>query len=279
MVLPALIVLFVINFAPIVDTFVTSLENYFLPTPETRHFVGLGNYIALFHDLRFINSLRLTLIYTCSVVIIESVLGFLIAILLSRQSWGSGFIRGVLLLPIVLTPITVAFMWRIMFSPTLGIINYILGLVHIPPQLWIFGPAQALPSLFIVDAWQKTSIMILIFVTGFLALPGQVLEAGEIDGASAWQRLWLIKVPLMRPVLMVAILFQTIDAARLFDMIFILTRGGPGTSTETLSLLTYLSGFGFLKMGYAAASGVILFLIIAVLAQLLIRFGRVRFDQ
>jgi multiple sugar transport system permease protein len=279
MVLPALVVLFVVNFAPIADTFITSLDNYFLPTPAARHFVGFANYVALFHDARFFNSLKLTLVYTASVVAIETVLGFVIAILLSRQSWGSKFIRGVLLLPIVLTPITVAFMWRVMFSPTLGIINYLLGFLHIPPQLWIFGPGQALPSLFIVDTWQKTPVMILIFVTAFLALPNQVIEAGEIDGASAWQRLWLLKVPLMKPVLMVGILFQTIDAARLFDMIFILTRGGPGTSTETLSLLTYLNGFGFLKMGYAGASGVILFLIIAVLSQFIIQIGKVRIDQ
>lgn len=99
-----------------------------------------------------------------------------------------------------------------------------------------------------------------------------------IDGASPWQSLWRIKIPLMKPVMVVAILFQTIDAARLFDIIFILTRGGPGTATETLSLLTYLNGFGFLKMGYAAASGLVLTLIIAVLALLIIRFGKVQLD-
>jgi len=112
----------------------------------------------------------------------------------------------------------------------------------------------------------------------FLGLPDEVLEAGMIDGASPWQSLWRIKIPLMKPVMVVAILFQTIDAARLFDIIFILTRGGPGTATETLSLLTYLNGFGFLKMGYAAASGLVLTLIIAVLALLIIRFGKVQLD-
>jgi multiple sugar transport system permease protein len=279
MILPALIVLAVINFAPIVQTFITSLQDYFLPTPAARHFVGLGNYITLFQDDRFMNSLRLTLIYTVSVVILETLLGFGIALLLSRHTWGSNFVRGILLLPIILTPITVAFMWRVMFSPSIGIFNYFLSLVHLPGQMWIFSPDQALPSMFLVDMWQKTPTMILIFVTGFLALPEEVLEAGLIDGASPWQLLWHIKVPLMKPVLMVGILFQTIDAARLFDMIFILTRGGPGTSTETLSLLTYLNGFGFLKMGYAAAIGVVLFLIIAVISQLIIRLGGVQIDQ
>jgi multiple sugar transport system permease protein len=277
--LPALVVLFAINLAPIAGTFLTSLQDYFLPKPAARHFIGLANYITLFRDTRFHNSLYLSLIYTFSVVILETIVAFIIALLLSRQSWGSNLVRGLLLLPVFITPITVGFMWRVMFNPTLGIINYLLSFFHIPPQLWIFGPKQALPSLFLVDMWQKTPVLILVFVTAFLTLPSEAIEAGTIDGASSWQRLWLIKVPLMKPMLMVGILFQTIDAARLFDMIFILTRGGPGTTTETLSLLTYLIGFGFLRMGYAAACGVILFLIVAVLSQFIIRLGGVRIEQ
>ncbi len=278
MALPALVVLIGINLIPIVNTFVTSLQDYFLPAPDARHFIGLDNYIKLFQDDRFLNSFRLTLIYTFSVVVLETVLGFVIALLLSRQTRGSNLIRGVLLLPIILTPITVAFMWRVMFNPSIGILNYFLSFLNIPAQMWIYSTGQALPSLFLVDIWQKTPTMILIFVTGFLGLPDEVLEAGMIDGASSWQSLWRIKIPLMKPVMMVAILFQTIDAARLFDTIFILTRGGPGNATETLSLLTYLNGFGFLKMGYAAASGVILTLVIAILSLLIIRLGKVQLD-
>lgn len=278
MLLPAILVLIAINLIPIINTFTTSLQDYFLPTPNARHFIGFENYLNLFQDDRFLNSLRLTLIYTFSVVVLETVIGFIIALLLSRQTWGSNFIRGILLLPVILTPITVAFMWRVMFSPTIGILNYFLSFLKIPGQMWIYSPTQALPTLFLVDIWQKTPVMILIFVTGFLALPDEIMEAGKIDGASSWQLLWLLKVPLMKPVLMVGILFQTIDAARMFDMIFILTRGGPGTSTETLSLFTYLNGFGFLKMGYAAASGVILTLIIAILALIIIRVGKIQID-
>jgi multiple sugar transport system permease protein len=278
MLLPALVILFTINFAPMVYTILTSLQNYFLPMPARRHFVGLGNYAALIQDDRFRNALSLTLMYVFFAVILEVILGFIIALLLSRNTWGSGFVRGVLLLPIVLTPITVAFMWRVMFSPTIGILNYFLSLLHLPPQLWIYSPDQALPSLILVDIWQKTPVMILIFVTGLLALPDEVIEASQIDGASAWQQIWQIKVPLIKPILMVGILFQTIDAARLFDVIFIMTRGGPGVATETLSLYTYLNGFGFLKMGYAAASGIALFILIAVMAQLIISFGKVQFD-
>lgn len=279
MVLPALVVLVGINLIPIINTVITSLQDYFLPTPDARQFVGLDNYINLFKDERFRNSFWVTLKYTFSVVALETALGFIIALLLSRQTRGSNLIRGALLLPIILTPITVAFMWRVMFNPSIGILNYLLSFMNIPPQMWIYSTEQALPSLFLVDIWQKTPTMILIFVTGFLALPDEVLEAGMIDGASSWQSLWQIKIPLMKPVMMVAILFQTIDAARLFDTIFILTRGGPGTATETLSLLTYLNGFGFLKMGYAAASGLVLTVMIAVLALLVIRLGKVQLDE
>lgn len=278
MVLPALLVLVAINLIPIINTFITSLQDYFLPAPDARHFVGFENYLNLIADVRFLNSLKLTLVYTFAAVILETILGFLIALLLSRQTWGSKFVRGLLLLPIILTPITVAFMWRVMFSPSIGILNYFLDLLNIPGQMWIYAPEQALPSLVLVDIWQKTPTMILIFVTGFLGLPDEVLEAGMMDGASPWQLLWRVKVPLMKPILMVGILFQAIDAARLFDIIFILTRGGPGTATETLSLLTYLNGFSFLKMGYAAASGVILFLIIALLSWAIIRIGKVQID-
>jgi multiple sugar transport system permease protein len=159
MLLPALSVLVIINFVPIINTFITSLQDYFLPAPDATQFVGLGNYIELFQDVRFINSLRLTLIYTFSVVVLETILGFLIALLLSRQTWGSNFVRGILLLPIILTPITIAFMWRVMFSPTIGILNYFLGLLNLPGQMWIYSPEQALPSLFLVDIWQKTPTM------------------------------------------------------------------------------------------------------------------------
>ena len=279
MLAPALIVLFAINVVPISDTFLTSLNDFYLPEPRNEHFVGFQNYVNLFQDLRFTQSFSRTVAFMFMVVTFETILGFAIALYLSAEIKGGRFLRGVFLLPIILTPIATAFMWRIMYSPTLGVLNYILSLAKIPAQTWIYSVEQALPSVALVVAWCKTPFMIMVFYTGLLALPDGVLEAATIDGASYLQQLWRIKLPLIRPVFFVAILFQTVDSAKEFDFTFILTRGGPGSATETLSVYTYLNAFGFLKMGYGSASAVLMSLFIAMLAVLIIRFAGINLDR
>lgn len=274
---PALIVLIAVNIVPIFYTLITSLQSYHLAYPNRRSFVGLENYLSILQDERFWNSLKLTLLYVVGCLTVELILGFCIALLLAKQKRAVGFIRGVLLLPIFLTPIVVAFLWRLLFSPSLGLLNYFLGFLGFGPYEWIYSPEQALPSLVLIDIWQRTPELVLIIFTGLLAIPHDVIEAAWVDGASPWKLFWTIKVPLLKPILMVGILFRVIDLSKVFDVIYILTRGGPGISTETLSLYTYTMGFSFLRMGYASALGMVLFGIILVLSLLVMRWGEVDF--
>lgn len=276
---PGLLVLFIINLMPILDTIYTSLFDYYLPTPQDKIFVGLGNYINLFKEPRFLQSCFRTLLFMLMVVTTETLLGFGIALALTSEAYGTKALRGVLILPIMLTPIATAFMWRIMYSPTLGILNYFLELLNIPPQKWIYGANQALPSVAVVVAWCKTPFMVMVFYTGLLSVSEDILEAARIDGANGWNILWRIKLPLIKPVFFVAILFQTIDTAKEFDFTQILTRGGPGSATESLSIFTYLNSFGFLKMGYGSASAIILSVFIFILAIAIIKAGGIDFDK
>ncbi len=276
---PGLLVLFIINLIPILDTIYTSLFDYYLPMPRDKVFVGLSNYINLFKEPRFLQSCLRTLLFMLMVVSAETLLGFAIALALTSNAFGTKALRGVLILPIMLTPIATAFMWRIMYSPTLGILNYFLELLNIPPQKWIYGANQALPSVAVVVAWCKTPFMVMVFYTGLLSVSDDVLEAARIDGANGWNILWRIKLPLIKPVFFVAILFQTIDTAKEFDFTQILTRGGPGSATESLSIFTYLNSFGFLKMGYGSASAIILSAFIFMLAIFIIKAGGIDFDK
>lgn len=275
---PAFLVLLAVNAAPIVYAVVTSLQDYYLPFPAKRAFVGVENYANIFGDPRFWNSFKHTLIYVGVCITIQVVLGCFIAVLLSQQKRGVGFIRGVLLLPIIITPIAVAFLWRLMFSPSLGLLNYLLSLLGLGPFEWIYSPSQALPALILVDVWQRTPEMVLILFTGLLAIPDELVEAGKVDGANPWQLFWSIKLPVLKPFLMVGLLFRVIDLAKVFDVIYILTGGGPGVATETLSIYTYTTGFTFLRMGYSSALGLLLFALIVSLALLIIRWGEVKIE-
>ncbi len=275
---PALIVLAVVNFVPLFYTIYGGFEEHYLPRAASRHFTGLANYFEIFRDSRFWNSLSLTGIFVSVSLVLQVVLGFIIALLLFRQRKGVGLIRGAILMPILLTPIAIAFLWRLLFSPSLGLLNYLLSTVGIAPLEWIYSPYQALPAVILVDVWHHTPTLVLIIFTGLLTLPDELMEAAIVDGASAWSLFWWVKLPLLTPILLVGVLFRIIDLFKTFDVIYILTRGGPGIATETLALYTFTNAFGFLRMGYGSALATILFVVVLVISIVVMRVGRVRFD-
>jgi multiple sugar transport system permease protein len=279
MLAPGIIILFSINLLPILDTFRTSLYDYYLPAPNKRHFIGFANYIALFREPRFLFSFARTVVFMITVVISETLFGLGIALYLTGKIKGAKILRGIFLLPIILTPIATAFMWRIMYSPTVGVLNYFLSLVRIPPQTWVYSEEQALVSVALVLIWCKSPFMIMMFYTGLLAVSDDIIDASRIDGANAWQQFWRVKLPLIKPLFFVAILFQTIDSSKEFDLNFILTRGGPGTASETLSIFTYTNSFTFLKMGYGSASAIVLSVFIALMAAFIIKTGGINFGD
>jgi len=231
-----------------------------------RTFVGLANYAGLATDERFLWALARTLYYGALAVVLPLVLGTIAALIFHRRFPLRGLLRGVFILPMMATPVAVALVWTMMFHPQLGVLNYLLSLVGLPPQLWVFDPGTVIPSLVMVETWQWTPLVMLIVLGGLASLPIEPFESARLDGASAWQSFRHITLPLVLPFLMVAAIIRTIDAIKSFDLIFVISQGGPGTASETINIYLYLQAFAFYNIGYASAVVVVFFVVIVALA-------------
>lgn len=250
-----------------------SLYEWFAAGPPPS-FIGLDNYLELWADPRFTNALLNTIVYTVLAVGVEVVLGIAFALMLHRRFIGRGIARTVFLLPMVATPVAIALVWLLMFDPASGVLNYLLSLIGLPPSVWVNDANLAIPALVLVDVWQWTPLVMLIVLGGLTALPPEPFEAAAIDGASAWQTLIYLTLPLLRPYVVIAALFRGIDALKTFDTIFVITRGGPAFASETLNLYIYSSAFEYLHMGYSSAMLVVFFVIVLGMSLVLIRVRR-----
>jgi multiple sugar transport system permease protein len=267
-VLPAVFVVGGVIVFPWVFTVWMSLHEWKLG--GERSFVGAANYLRLGSDPRFIEAVGHTLVYTALGVIAPLVLGTLAALVFHRRFPLRGLLRGVFVLPMMATPVAIALVWAIMFHPQLGVLNYLLSLVGLPPQLWVYHPATVIPSLVLVETWQWTPLVMLIVLGGLAAMPVEPFESAEIDGASAWQKFRYITLPMIAPFLMVAVIIRTIDALKSFDIIFAITQGGPGTASETINLYLYAVAFAYYDVGYGSAIAVVFFALIIALSLVLL---------
>ncbi len=272
--IPLFVALFVVDAFPLAYAFVASLQRFMLSgADQSRPFIGLDNYTSFVFTPEFSNAAVNTIILTVSVVTLEMVIAFAIAYLLALPNLRfRNLYFVVIMVPLLLSPVAVGLSWRLILHPDLGILNYVIGLVGIPRQAWLGSVGLAMPSLIAVDVWHETSALILIFYAGLQALPREPVEAGIVDGASGWQSLRYIVLPLMVPILIVGALIRTVSAVKTYDLVYILTRGGPGTATETISYLIWRTGLaGPLNLGQAAAGSIMLFLVIVGLTYLLLR--------
>lgn len=277
---PAIIVLFMLTIFPFVYSVYMSINKFYMANPNSARFIGLGHYIEIFlGDPVFWASLKRTIIYAATAVSCELLLGMLVASSLEGISRGKGFFRTIFLLPMAATPIAIAFAWRIMYNPTLGIINYFLKILNMDAVEWISDPSLALISLILVDIWQWTPFMVLMLLAGLMSLPEAPFEAAKVDGASGWQIFTRLTLPLMEPIILIALVFRLIDAFKVFDTIFVMTGGGPGEATQTLNVYTFLTGFSYLRIGYAAALAIIMLIIVIVVCQLLLRRSRLMVEE
>src|SRR6202048_1966156 len=268
-VLPALIVVLAVIIFPWAYTIWMSLHEWKVGSPPT--FVGLANYIRLPSDARFVESVWHTLVYTALSVALPLLLGTLAAGVFHAKFPMRGFLRGLFILPMMATPVAIALVWTMMFHPQLGILNYLLSLVGLPPQLWVFHPATVIPSLVLVETWQWTPLVMLIVLGGLAAIPAEAYESAMIDGATRWQIFRYISLPLIMPFLFIASMIRMIDAVKSFDIIFAITQGGPGTASETINLYLYSVAFVYYDVGYASAIVVVFFALIVALAGALLR--------
>lgn len=233
-------------------------------------FVGFGNFIRLFAgDLRFRNALKVTFYIAGVGVIIQTILGTAIALLLNKSFFGRSVIRAILLLPMMATWVATALVWRWMMHPTSGILNYFLELIGLPRLMWLSSPSTVIPSLILIDTWQWTPLIIIIVLAGLQSLPKEPYESAQIDGANSWQTFWHITLPLIRPVILTAMVLRCIDAIKTFDIIMSASQGGPGFASENLNVYTYSTALYYFRIGYASTLIIVFFALVLLSSFLL----------
>jgi len=267
-VLPALVVVLAVIIFPWIFTVWMSFQEWKVGAPTT--FVGLANYIRLPNDPRFIEAVWHTLVYTVLSVVLPLIFGTFAAVVFHNRFPLRGFLRGIFILPMMATPVAIALIWTMMFHPQLGILNYLLSLVGLPKSLWVFHPSTVIPSLVMVETWQWTPLVMLIVLGGLAALPTEPYESALIDGASTWQIFRHITLPLVTPFLFIAGMIRMIDALKSFDIIFAITQGGPGSTSETINIYLYSVAFVYYDVGYGSAIALVFFVLIVVLAAIML---------
>ena len=269
---PATILILFIALFPLLYSIIVSFQNIDSRTPVGT-FVGLKNYTDVLRDARFWNALGNTALIMVVCVAIDLVLGFVLAQTLVGHLPGKRFIVPILILPVVIAPLIVGYTWRMLWDTQYGPINQVLSWIAGRPVeiVWLANSATVWPAIFITEIWQWTPFMFLVLLAGLASINPEYREAAEMDGASGWQVLRFVTLPLVWPVMAVAILFRALDAFKVFDIVFALTNGGPGTMTETVSLYAYTLGFRNFRISYTAALTFVLLVIVSVAITLLWR--------
>ncbi|MFQ5456611.1 MAG: carbohydrate ABC transporter permease [Nitrospirota bacterium] len=264
--LPSIIILIGVTIYPIIYLFYLSLHKRLIIF-DISEFVGIKNYITLFQTHRFYNSLRNTLYFTSLSVAVELILGLFIAILVNRRFKGKGIIRAIILIPWAIPTVVSAKMWEWLYNPDFGLLNYILG----TKVNWLGSPSVALNAAIIMEIWKTTPFVALLLMAGLQTIPNDLYQAARVDGANDWHIFRRIMLPLLKPVIMIILLFRTLDAFRVFDAIYVLTGGGPANTTETLSIYAYKVIFQTLQFGYGSAISMVVFLITGMITIIYVR--------
>ena len=272
MIAPSLLFLVAIVVIPIVFLVSTSLYRQNLFQVGPAQFVGLDNLYYLFRSSRFQTAVTRMAAFAALALTIEMVAGFLLAawIFRLRELPGMGLVRTVLTTPILVAPVVAAVMWRFMYQPDFGIFNAGLAAVGLPRIGWLSDPSIALVSVVLIDAWQWTPFVFLIVLSGLYAIPRNLYEAAELDGAGTLRTLLFITVPLMRRVLVVVLLLRAIDLFRAFEVIVATTQGGPGDATYTLPVMIWETAFVNFQMGDAAAASLVLLVAVSIVISALL---------
>jgi multiple sugar transport system permease protein len=264
---PAVIVMIAVTAYPIVYAIYVSLQRYILSSPQLNKFVGFSNYGAILSSPFWWHALVVTIIITVVSVGIEFVLGMLLALLMYRTIWGKGGIRTTILIPYGIVTVAAAFSWLYAWTPSTGYLSALFGNGAPLTNQW-----QAIGIIILAEIWKTTAFMALLLMAGLSLVPEDLLKAAKVDGASAWQRFTRVMLPLMKPAILVALLFRTLDAFRIFDNIFILTSGNNGTGS--VSILNYDNLFTGLNFGVGSAMSILILICVAIIAIVFIKgFG------
>lgn len=265
--MPAIVLLLLLAIFPFVFTIMLAFGRVSLVGGLSIEFGTLRNWATLLADDRFWNAARVTVTFVVVSVAIQYVLGLSLALLVNRRLPGITFFRVLFILPMTLTPIAVGYMWRMLFNESIGPLSDLLGRVGLGGVPWLSQGRYALTSLIAVDVWHWTPFVMILLLAGLQAVPQEVVEAATVDGASAWQRFRFVIFPLLVPTSLAAIVLRSLEAAKIVDEVYILTGGGPGTSTETLTLYAYNVGLQGFNLAYGATIAIALFLGVLILTM------------
>lgn len=254
---PALVFLAALSIWPFVYLLYASFTSYQLAIPIPIEWVGLKNFMRVLSNDRFWSSLAITGVFALIAVPLQLLLGLLLALLLNGITRGRELYASLFLIPMMVAPIVVGFSWNLFLNPIYGPLNTVLKAFGFEPPAWASSPDWALPTLVLVDTWQWTPFVMVVLLAGLKSIPARVYEAARVDGSNSWQTFANIVLPMLYPYLTVAFVLRFIDSFRVFDVIYILTRGGPGTATQNLAYYTYDMGFGRFEFGLAGALSIV----------------------
>lgn len=271
-VMPSIVFVFLVVIFPTIYALGLSTVQWDVQVPGQR-FLFLDNYVTLLETARFWSALRNTVVIALAAVSLQFALGIGLAVLFVQEFPGRALFLSILILPLMVAPVIAGQTWRMLWDARFGAVNDLLSRLTGQPVnlLWLANTQLAIPAIVITDVWQWTPFVFLIALAGFLAVNHELYEAARVDGASAWQIFWRITIPVVRPVLLVALLLRLFDALKIFDIIHILTQGGPGSSTESYSYYLYLNGISFGRFGYSAAGAIIFMIVIVIASTILMR--------
>ena len=279
-ILPAVAIMVAGLAYPVLQAVFLSFYNWQIGLPlSDAPYVGLDHYRRLVADPDVRESLWVTLRFGFWTITIEMVLGIALALLLEKPIRGASVFRTIFILPLMVSPVVVGLIWRYLFDARIGWINYYLGYLGIEPQVWLGDADLAFFAIVFTDIWQWTPFIFIIVIAGLQALPSEVLEASRIDGANWWQQIFLVKLPMIRSILLIALLMRLIDVFRALEVMFIMTGGGPGRATELLSLHIYNRAFSTQQLGYASAIAVLLIVIVTLMSVAILKLGNPMKDK
>ena len=272
---PTIIILFAVSIFPMIYTVWISLYDFYLPRPHSKTFVGLGNYIEILKDEMFWLTMKNTAVFMSSTIFFQFTIGLLLALVFFEEFRGKSakaIYLPLILLPMMVAPVVVGYIFRLLYLVQWGPLNYLLEFVNLGPYEWTASVSTSMISVILADVWQWTPFVTLVLLAGLVSLPSELFEVADMDGATLWQKLIFIILPLMTRVIAIILLIRMVDSLREMDKIYIMTQGGPGSSTELVTFWAYLSGFKYFKVGYAAAMSVILLIMTIIIATGLAKF-------
>jgi multiple sugar transport system permease protein len=272
MVAPSFALMLAVGIFPLIFSLGISFMRW-EPKVPGRPFVGFANFQDILTSLEYWTAMRTTAIIVVAGVTIEFFFGLGLALLLVGKVRGKRFFMAVLMLPVMMVPVVVGYTWRILWHPSYGPINQMLGWIvgHRVTFAWLMNPKAAFFALIVTEFWQWTPFMFLVLLAGLASVNPELTEAAAIDGASKWQAFWKVTIPVIRPVILVAILIRTLEAIKLFDIVFIMTWGGPGTATQSAAFYLYRTGARFFRMSHTAAGAWIFLIVVAVIISFAVR--------